>query len=87
MSEQFNNLIRQDRPEDPKRYAVVRSSQSLFSGFLLMCAASAYEVIKYKDIGDNTLKAVLGLAFILAALAGVTHAKTDTEPNPEPPKG
>ena len=78
MSEKFDNLIRQDKPEDPKRYAVVRSTQALIGGFILMCSAACYQIIKHLDIGDNTVKAILGLAFLVAALAGVSHAKPDT---------
>ena len=80
----FDLLIRQDRPEDPKRWAVVRSTQGLLTGFLILCAASAYQIVTKGDIGGGTVAVLIGLGGSAAGLAGYAHKKPD-DPMPGGP--
>ena len=80
----IRNLSRQDRPEDPKRLAVIISASALALGFLIVVSVLARQGCSAKPI-DSGLAAFAGsLALILSGLAGYVHRKPD---DPLPPGG
>ena len=73
----FEDLIRQDRPQDPKRWALVRGTQTVMGGFILLCFASAKQVVTKGDIQQGVGVVLLGLAALLITGAVAAHHKPD----------
>ena len=46
----FEDLIRQDRPQDPKRWALIRGTQTVMGGFSVLCLVAAGQVMNKGDI-------------------------------------
>lgn len=83
----FDRLIRQDRPEDPKRYAIVRATQGLLVAFLLLVGADVVCMVSPTATRSLTTVAVtltLGIGASVAGLAGYAHRKAD-DPIPGAP--
>lgn len=86
----FRSLIRQDRPEDPKRYALVRSTQALLVAFLSLVAADVACILFPTNSRSLTAAAVtltLGVGGSVAVLAGAAHKKPDDPLPPEDGNG
>jgi len=76
----FKDLIRQDRPQDPKRYAVVIASRGLLVGFLALVAADAVCIVcpsKTRALTAADVTLTLGIGASVAGLAGYAHKKPD----------
>lgn len=85
----FDRLIRQDRAEDPKRYAIVRATQGLLVAFVALVAADVACIIAPNANRKLTAAAVtltLGVGGSVATLAGVAHRKPDDPPSPGDPQ-
>ena len=84
MSERFENLIRQDRPQDPKRWGLIRGTQAVIAGFSLLCASAAIQVLKSGDIQQGVGVVLVALAGLLVGGTVAAHRKPD---DPLPPRG
>jgi hypothetical protein len=76
----LDRLIRQDQPEDPKRYAVLRATQGLLLAFVALVAADVVCIVAPTSARTLTAAAVtltLGVGASVATLAGVAHKKPD----------
>ena len=78
----FEDLIRQDRPQDPKRWALVRGTQTVMVGFILLCLAGAKQVITKGDIEQGVGVVLVSLAALLITGTVAAHRKAD---DPIPP--
>lgn len=82
----FEDLIRQDRPQDPKRWALIRGTQTVMGGFTVLCLAAAYQVFKSDDIKQGVGVVLIALATLLVGGAVAAHHKADdplSTPNQE----
>jgi hypothetical protein len=73
----FENLIRQDRPQDPKRWALIRGTQTVIWGFSALCGAAAYQVVRSSDIKQGVGVVLVSLAALLVGGTVVAHHKPD----------
>lgn len=83
----FLRLVRQDRPEDPKRYALVRATQTLLSAFGALVFADVVAIVFPTTTRTLTTAAValtLGVGSSVAILAGAAHRKPDDPIPPDP---
>jgi len=77
----FEDLIRQDRPQDPKRWALVRGTQTVMVGFLMLCGAAAYQILKGNDhdIKQGVGVVLVSLATLLVGGTVAAHFKRDDQ--------
>jgi len=75
----MEDLIRQDRPQDPKRWALIRGTQAVMVGFLTLCGAAAYQIFKSQDhdIHQGVATVLISLAALLITGTVVAHHKPD----------
>jgi len=84
MSDRTDDLIRTDRPQDPKRWCLIRGTQAVIAGFLLMCIASVRTTAAGRDIQPGLGWVLVALATLLVGGTVVAHWKPD---DPQPPGG
>lgn len=73
----IHNLCRQDRPEDPKRLAVIISASALALGFLGCVATISRLALVGKALDNGLLTFAAGVGVTLGGLAGFVHRKPD----------
>lgn len=73
----LENLIRTDRPQDPKRWGLIRGTQTVMGGFALLCCAATYQVFKTDDIKQGVGTVLVSLAVLLTGGTVVAHFKPD----------
>jgi hypothetical protein len=78
------NLVRQDKPEDPKRLVMLVSAGGLVMGWLKLAWAAAGQIQQGHDIASGVATTLGALALLIAGLAGYVHRKPD---DPLPPGG
>lgn len=79
----FENLIRQDKPQDPKRLVLLANGATLITGFLALVVPSARWIWQHGDLGQGAGWALLTLAGGLAGHSIFTFKKPD---DPCPPQ-
>jgi ABC-type uncharacterized transport system permease subunit len=86
-SGRFEDLIRQDRPQDPKRWALVRGTQAVMAGFFVLCLSAAKQVWAKGDIQQGVGVVLISLAALLIGGTVAAHRKADDPipPSPEQP--
>ena len=76
----FEDLIRQDRPQDPKRWALIRGTQTVMGGFTVLCLAAAKQVLLGKgDIQQGVGVVLVSLATLLVGGTVLAHRKPDEQ--------
>ena len=70
-------LVRQDRPEDPKRLAVVVAVLTLAIGYLGVASAVVYQIFKSNGLGPGLTAALIATAGPLGAMVYGVHRKAD----------
>ena len=78
----IRNLSRQDRPEDPKRLAVIVSSAALAAGFLILIGTISRLALIGKPLDGGLLTFTAGVGVTLGGLAGYVHRKPDSPLEP-----
>ena len=73
----IRNLSRQDRPEDPKRLAVIISASALAAGFLILIGTISRLAFLGKPLDNGLLTFTAGVGVTLGGLAGYVHRKPD----------
>ena len=80
----FEDLIRQDRPQDPKRWALIRGTQTVMGGFTVLCLAAAKQVLlgkgdiqqsRISDLGAEMRNTTKRYADIIAERSGLDPRK------------
>jgi hypothetical protein len=84
IAEFCRNLVRQDKPEDPKRLVMLVSAGGLVMGWLKLAWAAAGQIQQGHDIASGVATTLGALALLIAGLAGYVHRKPD---DPLPPDG
>lgn len=75
----MEDLIRQDRPQDPKRWALIRGTQTVMGGFTVLCLAAAKQVLAKGDIQQGVGVVLVSLATLLVGGTVLAHHKPDEQ--------
>ena len=66
-----------DRPQDPKRWGLIRGTQTVMAGFSALCLAAVIQVFRADDIKQGVGVVLVSLAVLLVGGTVGAHFKKD----------